>query len=47
VPDVGDAIPVMQLIVVDLPAPFGPRNPKKSPGFTSKDKSFTASVPRR
>ena len=30
------------LIVVDLPLPFGPNNPKISPAFTSKDKLSTA-----
>jgi len=31
VPDVGCRSPVSILIVVVLPAPFGPRNPKSSP----------------
>ena len=35
-----DAIPNMLLIIVVLPAPFGPINPKISPGFTQKDISF-------
>jgi hypothetical protein len=30
-------------MVVDFPAPFGPRNPKISHFFTSKDIHFTAS----
>jgi len=29
-------------MVVDLPAPFGPRNPVTLPVSTSKDKLFTA-----
>src|SRR5512135_419833 len=32
------------LIVVDLPAPFGPRKPKVSPGGTSKPTPRTAST---
>jgi hypothetical protein len=31
-------------IVVDLPAPLGPRNPKTSPGGTSRNKASTARV---
>jgi hypothetical protein len=31
-------------IVVDLPAPFGPRNPKISPAVTSKSMPLTAST---
>src|ERR1035437_7925320 len=31
------------LIVVDLPAPFGPRNPNPSPSPTSNETSRTAS----
>jgi hypothetical protein len=31
-------------IVVDLPAPFGPRKPKISPGSTSKSMPRTASM---
>ena len=30
------------LMVVVLPAPFGPRRPKNSPWFTEKEMSFTA-----
>src|SRR5580765_1694775 len=32
------------LIVVDFPAPFGPRNPKVSPRRTSNDTPPTASI---
>jgi hypothetical protein len=32
------------LIVVDLPAPFGPRNPNVSPACTSKSTPRTAST---
>jgi hypothetical protein len=31
-------------MVVDLPAPFGPRKPRISPGMTSKLTFFTASM---
>ena len=37
----GDTQPIMR-IVVDLPAPFGPRNPNASPGSTVKAMSSTA-----
>ncbi|MEJ0037137.1 MAG: hypothetical protein WDO68_13845 [Gammaproteobacteria bacterium] len=30
------------LMVVVLPAPFGPRKANSSPGFTSNEMSFTA-----
>src|SRR5689334_9306063 len=46
-PSVGSAMPVMQWMVVDLPAPLGPRNPKNSPSGMVSDKSSTATVPRR
>src|SRR5665647_1674224 len=42
VPPVGAKIPVSMRIVVDLPAPFGPRKPKISPFCTSKLTRFTA-----
>ena len=42
VPDVGGIRPESILNVVDLPAPLGPRNPRISPGHTSKLKSRTA-----
>ena len=42
VPEVGANIPVSIFTVVDLPAPFGPRNPKISPGCTSRDRPSTA-----
>ena len=32
----------MSRIVVDLPAPFGPRNPVTTPGWTVKVTSSTA-----
>ena len=32
----------MSRIVVDLPAPFGPRNPVTIPGWTVNDRSSTA-----
>ncbi len=41
-PLVGFSSVVSTLMVVVLPAPFGPRNAKISPFFTSNDTSFTA-----
>src|SRR5271167_1580611 len=41
-PEVGGSNPHRMRMVVDLPAPFGPRKPKISPGVTSSDTSFTA-----
>ena len=41
---VGWSRPRIMRIVVDLPAPFGPRKPVTRPGRTSKDRSSTASV---
>jgi len=35
VPAVGGVSPQIIRIVVDLPAPFGPRNPNTSPAVTS------------
>src|SRR4051812_190761 len=43
VPAVGLRRPGSILIVVVLPAPFGPRKPTISPGRTSKEAFFTAS----
>ena len=40
-PSSNGSMPVRHFMVVDLPAPFLPRNPKTSPGFSSSDKSFT------
>ena len=37
VPDVAGMNPVSMRIVVVLPAPFGPRNPRISPLFTVND----------
>src|SRR5262245_47164461 len=42
-PDVGGMKPVSMRMVVDLPAPFGPRKPSTSPRSTVNDTSFTAS----
>src|SRR5437762_3343732 len=42
VPDEGRIIAQSMLMVVDLPAPFGPRNPKTSPCRTSKSTPATA-----
>src|SRR6185369_10194107 len=41
-PAVGASSPRIILIVVDLPAPLGPRNPVTCPGRTVNDKSSTA-----
>src|SRR5690554_3454693 len=41
-PPSGVRKPVSIFMVVDLPAPFGPRKPRTSPGFTSKDRLSTA-----
>src|SRR5918994_2022725 len=43
-PAVGRASVHRMLIVVDLPAPFGPRKPKVSPGRTVKSTPRTAST---
>ena len=45
VPPVGRIVVVRIPIVVDLPAPLGPRRPKTSPAATSKSIDFTASTP--
>src|SRR5690554_6949863 len=42
VPDVGGRKPVIIRIVVDLPAPFGPRKPSTSPLSTANDTPRTA-----
>src|SRR5215469_10777622 len=41
-PEVGGMNPVIMRMVVDLPAPFGPRNPRTSPLATSNETSSTA-----
>src|SRR4051812_45036001 len=41
-PEVGGMNPVTMRMVVDLPAPFGPRKPRTSPRSTPKERSFTA-----
>src|SRR5438445_7590669 len=47
-PQVGSARPSSSRMVVDFPAPFGPRNPVMRPGASSKDRSLTAvTVPYR
>src|SRR5437868_13969101 len=47
-PQVGVARPSSSRMVVDFPAPFGPRNPVMRPGASSKDRSLTAvTVPYR
>src|SRR5205823_3222166 len=43
-PEVGRSKPRIIRIVVDLPAPFGPRNPVTCPGRTVKLRSSTASL---
>src|SRR5690349_14079277 len=41
-PPLGGRNPVIMRMVVDLPAPFGPRNPSTSPLPTSKETPSTA-----
>ena len=41
-PELGRSRPVRHLIVVDLPAPFGPRKPKKLPAGTARSIPSTA-----
>src|SRR5216683_7007135 len=41
-PEVGVARPSSSRMVVDFPAPFGPRNPVMRPRASSKDRSLTA-----
>ena len=43
-PAEGGMNPVIMRIVVDLPAPFGPRKPRTSPISTLNDTPFTAVV---
>jgi hypothetical protein len=45
VPAVGDRSVATVLIVVVLPAPFGPRKPKNSPSGTVRSIPWTAAVP--
>ena len=48
VPDVGGMNPVIIRMVVDFPAPFGPRKPSTSPFSTAKEMPLTASkLPKR
>src|SRR5262252_3299148 len=42
-PAVGSSRPAIIRIVVDLPAPFGPRKPVTMPGWTTKSSPSTAS----
>ena len=44
VPVVGWSSPSTMRIVVDFPAPLGPRKPVTTPGCTMNDKSSTARV---
>lgn len=44
VPLVGASRPRIIRIVVDLAAPFGPRNPVTTPGCTVNDKSSTVTL---
>src|SRR2546428_12585473 len=46
-PAVGRSRPVSILMVVLLPAPLGPRKPKKRPRGTSKETSSTATFLRK
>ena len=41
-PELGVMNPVIMRMVVDLPAPLGPRKPSTSPGLTVNDRSLTA-----
>src|SRR5947209_6408391 len=41
-PEVGASRPQRMRIVVDFPAPFGPKKPKISPGFTRSETWSTA-----
>jgi hypothetical protein len=43
-PESGASRPRISRIVVDLPAPFGPRKPVTWPRGTMKDRSSTATV---
>jgi hypothetical protein len=44
VPADGAMNPAIMRMVVDLPAPFAPRNPNTSPGLTVNDTSSTARI---
>ena len=44
VPLVGRSSPAITRIVVDFPAPFGPRNPVTTPGSTTKLSPSTAAL---
>src|SRR5688572_31776040 len=44
-PDVGTVRPTITRIVVDLPAPFGPRKPVTRPGWAVKETLSTAVKP--
>ncbi len=46
-PLVGVMNPAIIRMVVDLPAPLGPRKPSTSPGSTEKLRSSTASMPSK
>jgi hypothetical protein len=41
-PELGGMNPVIMRMVVDFPAPLGPRKPRTSPFFTVKETPFTA-----
>ena len=43
-PEVGGMSPISMRMVVDLPAPFGPRNPKKQPRGTLRFRPSTAAL---
>src|SRR5260370_8649740 len=43
-PVVGSSSPAISRMVVDLPAPFGPRKPVTTPGCTTKSRPSTASL---
>ena len=44
-PEEGGIRPVSMRMVVDLPAPFGPRKPKKQPRGTVRLRPSTAALP--
>ena len=43
-PELGASRPRTIRIMVDLPAPLGPREPVTRPGWTTKETSSTATV---
>jgi len=45
-PSEGGRKPVSIRMVVDLPAPLGPKNPRISPSFTAKERFSTAVLSR-